>query len=303
MASCFRVFYLLFPFVVTFIALILGAISFAGSTTTKSSVIESTYLIKIDLTHVNTQEFFNSDDQTLEQLGLSEIYTFGLWGYCKGNRNNNADSDLIDDNDITAEDIKNWFESETYNVTYCSKPKPMFAFDLIDTLTNDISSASEDLNISLPTDVKNYANTAKLVSKLVFVILLIGIITLALSLIFILFSFCSKFFSFSAAISEIIAFVALIIGSGAAIAVFNTIKKGFNNSATTYGILVSLGDKKFYILIWVSVALTFIAFVFNIVAGCIGNAGRRSGPQKGSRALRTNVGEDPFMGYEEKHIL
>jgi hypothetical protein len=83
-------------------------------TTSNTSVINSWYFIKLDLSHIipNTVPNFVLINTIAQSLGLHDFYQVGLWGFCEG-----------------------------YNgqgVTFCSKPQTLYWFNPVEILRNEL---------------------------------------------------------------------------------------------------------------------------------------------------------------------
>ncbi|KAH3683625.1 hypothetical protein WICPIJ_005407 [Wickerhamomyces pijperi] len=293
MHGCLRFFFKIVPVVIMLIALILAGLSQGGSRSKNVAFNSSTYLFKIDLTRVNMDKVFENDDRTIAELGFSQIYSFGLWGYCKGQTSSDTDTTIS-----TEEEIKQWFSKQDYNVTYCSKPKSLFTIDIVDNLLNDIeTSVSSSLSITLPPAVVKQKGAISACAHAAFILLLIGVAALGLSMLCSLLALLLPSLSGFALGFGLLAFVALIIGAASTLVTYTKVKNNFNNSYNTYGIMASLGDNKFYGMIWAAVVLTLIACIFNLIAVCLD----RFVSKEPTRTEQVHD-ENPFMGYEEKQF-
>lgn len=101
-----------------------------------------------------------------DQLNLKDFYTVGVWGYCEGN--------------ITS--------SNSYETTFCSKPKAAFWFNPFEVW------GLEDTGVEngLPDSLKKALNTYKAVSKWMFVAYIIAFIATIVELVVGLFAICSR---------------------------------------------------------------------------------------------------------------
>lgn len=185
-----------------------------------------------------------SGSVNLTSQGLGEIYTFGMWGYCKG----------------VSKDGE-------YDVTYCSEPMGLYIFDPLSLFEDELG-----VSISLPNKVEDFVDASKVLSKIIFITGLIGAGTTFLAGAFSVFSFKSRAFSCIGMLFVFISFVALIICGAVSTAMFSSFEKYFNNESLKYGITASLGNKRFYGLIWTAVALTFIVCVLSFFTMCCGKS-------------------------------
>ncbi|ODV73057.1 Pun1p CYBJADRAFT_168118 [Cyberlindnera jadinii NRRL Y-1542] len=264
MVSIFRFCYVLIPLVLSIATIILGALAVAGQTT-NSAPINQIYLFKLNITDATSavNSLLSSNTDT---WNISTVYSFGLWGYCRG---------TTDDNN-------------NYNVTWCSDPEPMYMFDPIDAVT---STLENEYSVELPSDFTDYISTARTVVKLIFITAIIGVCTAFLTGLFTLFSFCSHFVSCVAMIVGVISALALIICAGAATGTFTILRNNLNNEVSTYGVEGTLENYLFYGLIWAAAGCAVITAVFNLFGICCCR----------TRSVRYRSAEEvPMMQYVEK---
>lgn len=274
MVSCVRFFVVLIPLIFSIAALVLGAFACAGSTKDMTPV-DQIYMLRMNITDIDVSSVFGSSVSasiSASDLGLSDIYSIGMWGYCKGD-NDNGD----------------------YNVTYCSKPTPMFLFDPVSILTEDLSTSISSSDLNLPDKVEDYIKTAKIVSKVIFITTIIGVVAAFVVAVLTLLSFCSHFVSCVATILSIITFLALGIAAAASTAAYTIVKKYFNDALDDYGISATLSNYRFYGLIWAAFVAALITAVFSLFAICCGRTS--------SKTKVVEVEKEPFMGYEERHVV
>jgi hypothetical protein len=255
----------LFPLFFSIAAIVLGALAIAGSTSNHSP-INQIYLFQMNITGatsaVNSQI---TSETSLESLGLSDIYTFGMWGYCRGSSNSNGD----------------------YTPTWCSEPKSMYMFNPVDTLENELN---DKYSITLPSEFTNYISTIRTVTKMFFITSLIGCAAAALTGIFTLLSFCSHGISCISMIIGVITFIAFLIVGGASTGAFLLLRNYLNNSVEEYGVKGSLGNWTFYGLVWGAVVASALTAIFNLFGICCGRTASRPKSQE----------EMPMMQYIEK---
>lgn len=272
MVSCFRFFVVLIPLFFSIAAVVLGALACAGSTK-DASPVDQIYMLRLNVTNIDISSVLGSSVSVqATDLGLSDIYSIGMWGYCKGSN---------DDGD--------------YNVTYCSSPTSMYLFDPVKILSEDLDSSLSIDDLSLPDQVEDYVKTAKIVSKVIFITTIIGVVAAFVVAVLTLFSFCSHAVSCIATIFAIISFLGLVIAAAASTATYSIVKKYFNDAAETYGISSTLSNNRFYGLIWASAVAALITCLFNFFAICCGRTA--------SRRKVVEVEKEPFMGYQERHVV
>lgn len=273
--SCFRFSWVSIPVILLIGAVVLGSLAIGGSTD-NIPVIKDVYLFKVDLSNLNVQTALNltsseydseSVSEVLSELGISEIYSFGLWSYCKGDATN----------------------STNFDVTYCSDPTPLYIFQPYEI----IKSVLDDISIQLPQQVQDYFTIAENTIKLIFICAIIGVCLAFITLIFTLISYCSKVISCISLIIGILSAVALILAAAGATGVFLVLQNYFQD-ATEYGIDATLGNKYFYAFIWTSVGATIVATLFNFFAICCGR----------TKAKKQSYDPDavPMMVYQEKSV-
>lgn len=265
MPSPFRICYVLFPLIFCIATVILASLAIAGSTSTNSPV-NQIYLFKMDLSNatsaVNSQI---SSVTTLEDLGISDVYSFGMWGFCKGSNDNNGN----------------------YSPNWCSTPEAMYIFSPIDAIT---AVMKEDLDIQLPSEFTDYINIAKTVVKVIFITGLIGVCTAFITAILTLLSFCSHVISCIAMMVSLISLLALAICGAAATGTFLILRDHLNDAVSTYGIEGTLGNWLFYGLIWGAIGGSLLVFLFNLFGICCGR----------TRSRRQHEDQVPMMQYVEK---
>lgn len=250
------------PMLLALAATILGCISFAGSTNATHYPINQIYTFKLQTATINLSTVLGSEFDAVSALlpsisastlGLSDIYTIGLWGYCKG------DYDTASKNE--------------YKVTYCSKPKAMYQFDLVQVITDQISQSIYELThidvsglVQLPADVTQYVGTAQLISRVIFVTGIIGVITAFIALVITTLSLCSHLVSIVATLVSAFSFIMLAISAGCVTGVYYLIEKYFNTASSLFGLSATLGNKMFYALYWSATVAMLVATATNLIA-------------------------------------
>lgn len=264
---------MLIPLLFSIACLTLGSLAISGNTTKKRS---DTYLFKLNLTEANAaslvgssvpiQSSSGSTNSSVSQYGLSDIYTFGLWNYCKGTNTNGV-----------------------YTATYCSKVKAFYQVDIVTALANDLSSHS----LTISTKVEDYSKTVKIITKVVFITSIIGLAFSFISFLITVFSFSSHALSCCGMILGTIGLVSMLIAAGSSTGTFMVLKKAFDNDRDTYGWIGTLGNYKFYGFIWGSTGAFLLTNLFNFFAICCGSTKSKS---------HDKDDEEPFMGFEEKSM-
>ncbi|KAJ5145477.1 uncharacterized protein N7515_000041 [Penicillium bovifimosum] len=108
-------------------------------------VLRSTYFLYLDLSSiipvsVPNAVLINSIAQT---IGLHDFYTVGLWNFCEG--------------------------YNTQGITFCSKPKTLYAFNPVEIILNELLAGA---TIALPSDIESPLKLARLASHWMFGLLL-----------------------------------------------------------------------------------------------------------------------------------
>lgn len=272
MVSCGRFFVVLIPLIFSIGALVLGALACAGSTKNMNPV-NQIYMFRLNVTDINLSSVFSGVSIQASDIGLSDIYSIGMWGYCKGDNDNG-----------------------NYQVKNCSSPKAMYLFDPVKILSEDLDSNLSMNDLKLPDKIENYIKTAKIVSKIIFITTIIGVVGSFVTAVLILLSFCSHAVSCIATIFGIISFLGLGIGAAASTGAYSIVKKYFNDATSEYGISGTLSNYRFYGLIWAATVVALIACFLNFFAICCGRTASR-------RTKVVEVEKEPFMGYQERNVV
>jgi hypothetical protein len=254
--------------------IVLGSFAIAGTTKDRAPV-DQIYLFKINLTDLNVDNAIEestgvdlssvvSVDDVLQELGVSEIYSFGLWGYCQGD-NDNGD----------------------YSVNNCSSPEPLYSIDPLAVLNSNL----EGYSFLLPTKVQDYISTLQTAVKVVFITSIAGVSLAALALIFTVFSFGSKILSFVSTLVGLLSLVSLLIAAAASLGTSLIVTNYFEDNVGDYGIHANLGNNIFQGLIWGAAGAALIGTFFNLFAICCGRT--RKNKSKSEE-------EAPMMVYQER---
>lgn len=118
-----------------------------GSTSDKP-VLRDTYFLKIDLSDIIPHSvpdavLINSIART---IGLHDFYQVGLWNFCEG-------------------------FGEGEGITFCSKPKKMYAFNPVEIIMNELLAGA---TIALPGEINDALNIARIASHWMFGLFLVG---------------------------------------------------------------------------------------------------------------------------------
>ncbi|ODQ78869.1 hypothetical protein BABINDRAFT_9099 [Babjeviella inositovora NRRL Y-12698] len=278
MIGCGRFCIVIIPFILSLLSILLAILACVGSTST-TTFIEDTHFIRMNFSSVALSDLFGTSSQlpataTLSDVGIKEVYSLGMWGYCSGSISS-TDASHVD-------------------YTFCSKPKAMYGVNITEIISNDLNSAYTALaaSITLPTDITDAQNKFNTLSKAIFITCIIGIVSTFLLLLFTLFSFCSHIWSCIASIFGVIAFLGLIVSAAGSTALFMVIRAAFNNNFDTLGIKAYL-DMPFYALIWSSAMGVLLTVLFVFIGICCGTT------SKYGRVKEQKYAEDqqPMMAY------
>ncbi|ODV94440.1 hypothetical protein PACTADRAFT_51276 [Pachysolen tannophilus NRRL Y-2460] len=267
--GCFRFCFVLFPTFFSVVALVLSCFSCAGSAR-NNSFLTNIFLIDLDFSEVEVPALLANltTDSGISDtdIGLSDVYTIGMWGYCKGDLKNGTTLQSYDTGNV--------------NFTYCSTPKAMYVFNVTELISSelnltDISSVTSEIDsvvtdvsdIDLPSNVESYVKVAKILSKLIFVCTIIGIVLTFLVMILTIPTICSRGFSCFVALLSFISFISFILACGASTGMYLYIKKELDKYVSTYGIEAHLSPEYlgFY---WAACASSLIASVLWAFSSC-----------------------------------
>lgn len=278
------------PILCILTSFILLIISLTGQTT-KSSVSLGVYTLKLDFRNLNFSELMPTDwyeveEQELQQLvgnltfnnsGLDEIYLIGTHGYCSGDFK--AGGDGIDAKYCTPQGETEFFE-----------PRTMILKAIEDAnQDNALSTNLTMYEIQLPQGVPSFwfSGADPIYVRLIFYAILVGAILIGLELCCHIISLFTKrnrsvniwletlayLFSFGGIILTLIGMVV-----SKSLMVDRTLK--YMNDEE-YGIVATLGNKRFYIMVWFAVALEILQFITiaNIISCCMHRIAFRREPK------------------------
>ncbi|GMF99800.1 hypothetical protein B5S30_g4600 [[Candida] boidinii] len=283
--GCFKFCLVFIPTVLSFAAFILTILAAAGST--KNNLFStSVFLLKLDCKDATLSSIttgLTSADITLKQAGLSEVYTFGMWGYCEGNYYSNVDSTgyIYDDDDI--------------KMTYCSKPKALYKFDLADFFSDRLKEAGYQIDpsdIAVPDGIISYTTTSTNVSKMVFITCLLAIIICFFVLVLgLLGIWCNSKVLFLVAFLSMGGFLLALLSAAGATGMYGYIKSKFNDHSDIYHIKASLSNI-YLALAWVGTVCYMLNVFFWFLNSCVFGIG--------STRTRARIVHEPIAEFREK---
>lgn len=225
---------------------------------------------------------------TYEDMGLAQVYSISLWGYCKGEVSGSSKSEK-------------GFDNSNINFTWCSDPKPGYFFDplkiikqeLNNTINDKITGAVGNTQISssiktvlqeiidnvsyeslnLPGDLKDKLTLLNNLTVAAFALILVTAVLSAIGVFVQLLgcfvdpnSCCLSFINF---FFQTLIFLIGIIGAGIATGAYLYVRKEINDSTSDLGIKSFLSIA-FYALIWSAVAAALLVLVLSIIGHCCG---------------------------------
>lgn len=231
------------------------------------------------------------------QLGLSDMYSIGFWGYCKG------DVKGIKEQIPELGKFGTQFSNKDVNYTYCTPPKVAYTFDPLTVLKseiiNEIKSSSQQVSsgpqgaivnslsaqlISLVNLITystiglpgNLQSTLPLLGRLTtagFALILSGAALAFISLVFQMIGMCcspdNSCLSCLNFVVMFLTFVVVTVGSGLTTGVFLFVRNVLNDEINKYGVKPFL-SVQFYAFSWSAVVASFCLLVFSIIGYCCG---------------------------------
>ncbi|KAI0024287.1 SUR7/PalI family-domain-containing protein [Xylariomycetidae sp. FL0641] len=225
-----------FLYFVTVVFLILVEVG----NTDGGSINGSIYFFRLDLANILPQSV--PTDLTLQNsiartLGLHDFYQVGLWNFCEG---------YLDE-----------------GITHCSKPEPLWWFNPVKILLNELFSGA---SIALPSQVNDILTILRIASHLMFGFFLTGLL-LNFVLIFIspvvLYSrWWSLPICFTGLVSLILIGVATILGTA-----MSLIAKYALSSQPDLNVGADIGVKMF-VFMWIASGLSLLSWIIHMAMGC-----------------------------------
>jgi hypothetical protein len=203
------------------------------------AVLRDVYFYKLDLSNIIPASVPNSQliNSVTQTLGLHDFYQVGLWNYCEG-----------------------------YNdqgITYCSKPKSLFWWNPVETITGELLAGA---TIALPSEVVTILTVLRITSQIMFGFFLTGCI---LTFLFIFMTplvvksrWWSLPFAFASFIITILVLAASIIGS-----VISFVFKYAAEAQQDLNISASVGTRMF-VFMWIATGCALVAFIIHAGLGC-----------------------------------
>lgn len=304
-----RACYLVVPLFLALVALVLSIFALAGSAN-NNAFLTNIFLFEMNFTTIDLAGVIGTAQPSLSsvvseisgslgtglhrEMGLSDIYTIGMWGYCKGNMDG-TDSGI---DPLSAELL----DTHNVNFTYCSSPRAMYEFEPIELVKSQISlndssiatvltaavgesttqsllqaaqgeleSAIED---AIPSSIKDQLDLVKTVSRLIFLTTLIGIL---ITFIGVLLSFCACFSRCASCILFLVSLmgtVSLFIGATSSTVMYRIVRDRFNDAFQEFG--MSSGLSRMYLAFyWAAVAAAILSSLLWLLTICCCTPSRR----------------------------
>lgn len=263
----FRILVSIYIFTLAALVPILGSLAFVGTSSkdTNSSFTKDIYTFKFDFRNVSFSRFIGpnkyfwniTNHLTLEESGLSQIYTFGLRSYCKG--------DVVDG---------------VYIQTYCSgtqklgdstidelNPYTIFYQDL-QNAENSPLNENRTYELEFPLRARYFGNAYYRRSLKVSAYgILVGIVLsgAALALFAIpMFYWKWRFFYIYAYVLSIGSLAVLLAGGGVATKLWADAKDAFRIGSGIYRIRGNWGNGIFWKLLWLAISIQ-VTLLFTIL--------------------------------------
>ncbi|KAK0107189.1 hypothetical protein ONS95_003894 [Cadophora gregata] len=247
-----------------FISVIFLILTIIGNINNKP-VIRDTYFFSLDLTNIipasaNDIQLVNS---LARSLGLHDFYQVGLWNFCEG------------------------YNDE--GITYCSNTKPLYWFNPVEILLNELLAGA---TIALPAEITDILSLIRIASHVMFGFYLTGICMNFLSIFIAPITLKSRWWSFPFAIWTFIA--ALLTTAATIIAtVMAVIFRNVATSQPSLNISASIGEQMFGFM-WTGSAFSIFGFLIHLGMSCCCASRRdvRTGRRKGRMSAYGDAGSD-----------
>ncbi|CDK24125.1 unnamed protein product [Kuraishia capsulata CBS 1993] len=300
--GCLRFCFILIPSFLTLCALVLSAIACSGASG-KNKLLTSVYELKLNFADADVSQLLNvslGDSVSLSDVGISDVYIFGMWGHCQGNLNSSADSGSTTlDKDLNLNSGVTW--------THCSKPKAMYVFDPVSffsdqlnvssSLSSTVEDLADDIGISLPSKIDDYTKTAKILSKLIFICTIIGVVLAFVTLVlgFLTGCCCGGGMGCFVTFISLLSTVSLLLACGASTGMYQYIVHQFSN-ASAYGVDATM-SKNYLGAFWGGLGASLLSTVFWFLSSCCSCCG--SAPSGGCCGRRGPLPDDekPMLVY------
>ncbi|CDO92132.1 unnamed protein product [Kluyveromyces dobzhanskii CBS 2104] len=237
-------------FIITIASLVLAIFACFGSIS-KGAPLDKIYVAQLDITGVNISSVLGTTISTssvpsFDSLGIPSYLNLGLWSYCIAGSNQ--------------------------TVTSCTKPSGIEQFNLKTMLEDNIDNnqvselVSSVISIVVPEKLSDKMSYYNALIKCMCITLVVGIALLALTVIVNVLRWVLHFtfVNVIGRILSILSFISIGISAGTGTATYVVIRNILSDNYSEYGIKLSLG-RKFYALIWASVAGCLINFILWIL--------------------------------------
>lgn len=257
-----------------------GANTYTSATNTINLGSSSSSAIPSNLGNVGqiVQRF--SSSLTYKDLGLADVYSISLWGYCRGTIGNQ-------------ESIGQTYDNSNVTYTNCTKAKPAFFFDPLTVLKQELNNTIDDPktdvnkkaaltairdnvsyeNLNLPGDLEKNLKSMQSSTKALFAILVAVVVLSFISIIIQLLGCvlspdhcCLSFLNF---LFQCLIFVLAVVASGLSTGLYLYVRSQVNDNVKDYGVKSFLSIS-FYAYTWSSAAAAWLVIIFSLLGHCCG---------------------------------
>lgn len=230
------------------------------------------------------------------ELGLSDMYSVGFYGYCKGS----LDGEVEEIADLGT--LGKQFRNNNVNYTYCSSPKVGYKLDPLELLKHEITEQIENYvnglssltagltdsiaaellaavssisyeNLGLPGNLKKDLTLLHSLTIAGFALILSGACLAFISLIFQVFGLCcspeNAFLSCCNFILMFFVALVVVIGSALTTGAYLYVRRVVNNNLDEYGVKSYL-SVQFYAFSWCAAVSALLFVIFCIIGYCCG---------------------------------
>jgi hypothetical protein len=270
---------------------------FIGQTSTNGGLVESNYFVQLDTRNLNIKDalaggtFGDIVDRvgagganniqgggSAKELGVSEWYRAGFFGYCTGHFN--KDQSTTTDN--------------------CTTSKAYFIFNIVDIINEGNNGKRQ--NLTFPSEVNKVLKTFGSLSRISFTLFAIGLLATVIEFAVGWFGLLSRWGSCCTTIVANVAFIALFGGALFNTIVYSLMAASFNKTYGQFGVKAEF-HRHTYAIMWLGVAISFGAAFFWLLSTCC-CSGRRDrivrGDKNGKRSAYGN--EKPFGQSEYQRV-
>lgn len=221
----------------------------------------SIFLLELNMANLDASEIYSgASGITASELGFSDAYMFGMYGYCRGTQSSSSSSD-----DSIWEDI-------SFDSTSCTKSSTSYEIDPVTFAVDEINdynrlglTVTKD-DVNLPGGLNAYMTTAQNLSRVIYICSIIAIVLSFFSILCEIICWCYGsiivVFFFQS-----LAFLSALISSGCATGAVKYIERQFNNNSDTFGITAKL-SRNYLVLTWVGTFVSLFTVFLILFSRC-----------------------------------